>query len=368
MKLSTSKPIVKNQNGGFYINGQSFSEKDWYRIVAIYDSTLKNEGKCSIRQLAKLSNVSNFSAAKAIKFYKQGRIEFKKQGNPLVGLGSRSGLNFNHHRYIYTLYLKNPARQIEDYVDKFFDEFSILLSPSFISKWFQKAGPYKGTFRGTSLFPEAKATPRVLALLNEYLAFIVEVADQRRLVFADEKPMKAKDLFGKVRRDPLTGITPHHSNDAANRKVRYNIFAAVTTKPWAPRSVNSLVMEERGDAFLFREFVMHLIEEGTLEEGDIFVVDNCSIHFKGENRDLEVELWNQFQILMLLLPPYHPELNPTEFIFAYLVMEMRIKNTRKNVQNEEEFIEMMELTLDELQYETVWAQFEHCGYLKNLVE
>ena len=177
--------------------------------------------------------------------------------------------------------------------------------------------------------------------------------------------MKSKDLFAKVQRDPLTSNTPHHSNDAANRKVRYNIFAAVTTKPWAPRSVNALVMEASGDAFLFRTFVLHLIEEGTLEEGDIFVVDNCTIHFKGENKELEEELWDQFGILMIPLPPYHPELNPTEYVFAYLVMQLRAKNLRKNVKNEEEFVEMMEETLDQILPETVWSQFEHCGYLKN---
>jgi len=33
---------------------------------------------------------------------------------------------------------------------------------------------------------------------------------KKRLVFADEKPMREADTYGKARRDPFTGKVPYH--------------------------------------------------------------------------------------------------------------------------------------------------------------
>ena len=131
------------------------------------------------------------------------------------------------------------------------------------------------------------------------------------------------------------------------------------------RNIDFFVLEESGDSYLFRAFVMHLIEEGTLREGDVFVVDNCSIHFHGQNKELEKDLWEEFNILMIPLPPYHPELNPTEFVFAHLVMKLRERFVRTKAKNEREFVEMIENTIEEIPYGTVFNEYRHCGYLKN---
>ena len=168
----------------------------------------------------------------------------------------------------------------------FFDEFNITLSRAFITRWFYTIGTFKGSMRLTSVFPNNKYSWRVLGLLDKYLSFIVQIEDQRHLVFADKKLMKQRDLLHWVRRDPLTGVIPHIESDQANRRNRYNIFAATTVKRNVQRNVEFLIMEETGDAFFFREFVMHLVEVGCLVENDIFVVDNCSIHFHGENHFL----------------------------------------------------------------------------------
>jgi len=203
----------------------------------------------------------------------------------------------------------------------------------------------------------------VLDMLTDYLSFIVKIRDQTRLVFADEKPQKEKDLLFKVRRDPFTGNVPHHSCNA-NSKNRYNIFAAVAVNRNGRRNVEFLViMEETGDAYLFREFVLHLIEVGTLVEKDIFVVDNCSIHTKGENTDLQDLLWREYKILLMVpLPPYHPELNPPEFVFHHLVETLRAEYARYGCNSELEFRFVLELTINQLGLAIVWKMF-----LKNIV-
>ena len=68
------------------------------------------------------------------------------------------------------------------------------------------------------------------------------------------------------------------------------------------------VVEEYGDAIVFSSFVGECIREGVLQPYNIFVVDNCSIHFKGENEPLQQMLWEEYAITMIPLPPYHAEI------------------------------------------------------------
>ena len=363
--LGTEKSVCMNKCKGIYLNGVAFSETKWVTIIAAYHIEKERNGKCSVRKLASLCQISKASAARGIKFAKMKKIVLPPQGTPRRGVGSLLNLSYFHHRFIYNIYLNDPATTNEKYIDDFYKEYGFLLTATFISKWFLGIGPFRGCFRMTSKFPTAKNTPRVLDLVKEYLRVIVALPDHRVLVFADEKPMRQRDLFTLVRRDPFTGRVPHHATDSSTSRIRYNIFAAVTVKQDVERNIDFFVLQESGDSYLFRAFVMHLIEEGTLREGDVFVVDNCSIHFHGENKLLEKDLWEEFNILMIPLPPYHPELNPTEFVFAHLVMKLRERFVRTKANNEIEFVEMIENTIDAIPYGTVFNEYRHCGYLKN---
>jgi hypothetical protein len=63
----------------------------------------------------------------------------------------------------------------------------MVLSYTFMTRWFHKVGPCKGSLRMTSKFPHAKNSRRgVLDMLTDYLDFIVKIYDQTRLVFADQ--------------------------------------------------------------------------------------------------------------------------------------------------------------------------------------
>jgi transposase len=355
-----------NTNGGRYESGQSFSDEKWLELIGTYEHLLKAHGSCGIRELARCCHISRGSAKKAIQFFDTGLIERKRRGHGRKGVGAILRFGHEHHEFLYNLYLSRPSLPSEAYIYEFERKFGMVLSRTFVSSWFNKVGPYKGTLRMTSKVPHAKNSRRVLDMMTDYLSFIVKIRDQTRIVFVDEKPLKEKDLFFKVRRDPFTGNIPHHTRSCnANSKNIYNIFAAVTAKRNVRRNVEYVILEETGDAYLFREFVLHLIREGTLVEGDIFVVDNCSIHTKGENAELEDLLWREHEILMIPLPPYHPELNPTEFVFHHLVETLRAEYARYGCNSELEFRSVLELTIDQLGFGIVWKMFLKCGYLKN---
>ena len=79
------------------------------------------------------------------------------------------------------------------------------------------------------------------------------------------------------------------------------------------------VLEDFTNATLYLLFVKILVENGILQQGDIiFVVDNRSIHYQGNNIGLTDALWNLYQIRFIALPPYSPEFNPTELAFNCL--------------------------------------------------
>ena len=160
------------------------------------------------------------------------------------------------------------------------------ISRSFVSRWFHHIGPYKGTMRKTSIFPHKKGSPEVMEYLDCYINFMINVRDHSRIVFSDEKPMKEIDIFGCVRRDLVTGEVPANLCSTVNSRNSYSILAAITLK----KDVNPVsygIIDVSTNAVYFQSFVRKLIETGVLVKGDIFVIDNCTIHCQGDNDELQ---------------------------------------------------------------------------------
>ena len=356
----------RNSNTGLHRKGKAFTLDRWLEIMEVYESELHqgSDNNCTPKNLAKLCKISLPSAKKAINFYTKGDITIKKRGHGRKGIGSIKELTMQHHLFIYDMYRKNRRLPSEAYIFEFQAAFHIKLSSSFITRWFHTIGPFKGTMRVTSKFPPAKYSDKNTELLHSYIALIKHLKNHRRLVFADEKPMKDIDLYDRTRRDPVTGeVFPILCN--ANSKFRYNILAAVTVKRNLQRNVEFLRLEDNGDAFVFREFVGHLIRTGILVRGDIFVVDNCSIHMKGENEFLQETLLDEMQILMIPLPPYYPELNPTEFVFNYLVQVLKSESTRYDVAGDSKYFkEAICHAIDGIPFDLVVKEYIKSGYLK----
>ena len=131
----------------------------------------------------------------------------------------------------------------------------------------------------------------------------------------------------------------------ANSRNRWNIMAACSVRKGIQRALEYIIIEEHGNAPIFRDFVSHLIEIDFLRQGDVLVVDNCSIHFSGQNSELQEKLWTEAGILMILLPPYHPELNPIELVFNDLVQNLRAMSARYGSASNDQFVNTAETIL-----------------------
>ena len=136
------------------------------------------------------------------------------------------------------------------------------------------------------------------------------------------------------------------------------MFAAVALKRDVP--ICTRVVDEVGDSILFSEFVGVCINEGIVRRGDILVLDNCTIHIKADNDCLQDVLLMEHGVLMLTLPPYYPELNPTELVFRCLVTRMRSLRCRSSYNLE--FLDSVRNVLDSISFRAVACWFDECGY------
>ena len=107
-----------------------------------------------------------------------------------------------------------------------------------------------------------------------------------------------------------------------------------------------------------------------LVRGDVFVIDNCTIHKFGDNIGTQDFLFREYGILMVCLPPYHPDFNPTELVFNTTLQRLASKRSRykcwkiptKNVDSADTFKECICYKLDSFSVRRVKSFYNKCGY------
>ena len=187
--MNESCRIRVNAAGGVYDNGRAFTKAKWYDIVLVYEKILSKKGSCTVRMLAAGAKISVSSAHKAMIYYDIGVVipPISQRGHCMRGVGSLCGFQMKHHIFVYKFYLNYPTLPVHGYIEELFSKFRLIVSQSVIQRWFMSIGPFKGTMRLTSKFPSSQDSWAAYKLLKQYLGFIVEVEDHRRLVFADKK-------------------------------------------------------------------------------------------------------------------------------------------------------------------------------------
>ena len=105
-----------------------------------------------------------------------------------------------------------------------------------------------------------------------------------------------------------------------------------------------------------------LLQSGTLTEGDVFVVDNCSVHLQGDNIGVQRALWTNYRIMMITLPPYSPKLNPTELVFNTLLQRLSSIQARYRTVSEMAFLDAIVKAMYCFDIHDVKAFYNFCGY------
>ena len=89
-------------------------------------------------------------------------------------------------------------------------------------------------------------------------------------------------------------------------KNTFNILCAVNIKPTSNYPIDFLILENTTDAAVFIQFVKRLIKQQILEPGNFFILDNCTVHAKGDNIGLKNALRELYNITLVMFPLTRP--------------------------------------------------------------
>lgn len=115
----------------------------------------------------------------------------------------------------------------------------------------------------------------------------------------------------------------------------------------------STVVDGAVNGDVFEAFVKQVLAS-ELRPGDLVVMDNLSSHKRTRTR----ELIEATGASVLFLPPYSPDLNPIEMIFAKVKHLLRSLASRTR----EALWEKMQCVLDQITASDAINCFRHCGY------
>lgn len=150
------------------------------------------------------------------------------------------------------------------------------------------------------MIPRDKFKPENIERYFKYVDFVQQV-DPRRLKFGDEKLLKGSEVYCRQgRRNVITGEIPEFIVNSDFRNT-YSITGFCGIDPESP-AVCFDMHDEKNDSFSFSNAIMRALTEGFLRAGDILVLDNAAIHFKGDNDGLIDWIWNNHGVAIVPLP------------------------------------------------------------------
>lgn len=115
----------------------------------------------------------------------------------------------------------------------------------------------------------------------------------------------------------------------------------------------STVVDGAVNADVFEAFVQHVLAPH-LQPGDIVIMDNLSSHKRSRTR----QLIHARGAEVMYLPPYSPDLNPIENVFAKIKQRLRTLSCRTR----DALWTAMQSVLDTVTATDAINCFRHCGY------
>ncbi len=80
---------------------------------------------------------------------------------------------------------------------------------------------------------------------------------------------------------------------------------------------------DSNNQFDYAMFLAECIQLGYIVPGDVLIMDNASVHVGRDTFGMIVDTLDSLNVRLFLLPAYSPELNPCEFVFAFIKQNLR---------------------------------------------
>jgi transposase len=198
--------------------------------------------------------------------------------------------------------------------------------------------------------------------MQYYYEWLDAIKDQPwlRLKFADEAHFVSRDLYRNLVVGPKGDKV--YVVQEAPLELSFSLTLLIDlTNPYNPFHVN--IRYKSNTEWDFLEFVLDALEHGRLTDGDLFIVDNASIHFGSQTWQLLTALLRVYNVKLIFLPKYSPELNPCELVFAYVK-----KYIRSNRMPHFFLYQLILQALTQLHYFSLLSFYEHCTQLGDRIE
>ena len=118
-----------------------------------------------------------------------------------------------------------------------------------------------------------------------------------------------------------------------------------------------LVFNGTLNKYLFAEYLKTQLKP-TLSLDDIVLLDNSSVH----KSKLVLQTLEDCDIKYLFLPPYSPDFNPIELLWAFMKSFLKKSKARTH----KNLVKAVVCAFDSVELSFIANWFKHCGYVVNL--
>jgi len=293
-------------------------------------------GEGSIRNLAKRFKVSKNFVSDLIQLFKQtGGVEPRPHGG-----GNSSSIDEDGQAFIKKLIEEQPDIKLEDIRDRYNENHPEPVSRSTIDRILRKC---KITRKKKSFFDPRKNSPENVKKQEEYKKNIAPF-DAGEMIFIDETG-SVRNMTGNYARSPQG--QPAKCAKSLTRGTRISTAGALTVEGVVAAFCYTGTM----NAELFRFFVENFLIP-ILTPKNVVVLDNASTHYD----ETAIEMIEVTGAGIIFLPPYCPELNPIEYIWA------KVKNFIKKtvISNTEELYQTIADALKTITFDDALNSINHC--------
>jgi len=92
------------------------------------------------------------------------------------------------------------------------------------------------------------------------------------------------------------------------------------------------IREDSNTSVDFVSFIISAMSKRFLNPNDIIILDNASVHKDSQNVPVLINILEEFNIQLVYLPTYSPELNPDELIFNKMKRGIRNSDTNWDIE------------------------------------
>jgi transposase len=198
--------------------------------------------------------------------------------------------------------LEKPVQCLDEMVLFLWDEFEVPVFTLAVSRALKSIGWSKKTCRRVAKGRNPDLRDFYMYKLSAFCSY--------QLIYVDESGCDKRIGFRRTRWSPL-GTTPVQIA-RYQREQRYQILPAYTQDG----IILSRVFQGTTDSAIFEDFIEQLLHhcEPYPKPRSVLVMDNASFHHTERTEQMCAEAG----VKLLYLPPYSPELNPIEELFAEL--------------------------------------------------